>query len=291
MTNFMVALVILSWGIAGIFDKKALETGSLRTVFVTFGLFNIPLAAILLVVLACFYPGWHLSGGTILWETADAFASMVAIATYYYAMSKTEASYVLAITAGYPLVGALLAIPLLGEPFSLVLVAAALAVSTGVAIVGFSDDPQSKKLAHSQRLSVIAAVLISTVLWGLLGIFQKQSLHYGQPMESMLAMAAGKSLFVLCVLPFLLRSKEQIGLRNLKTWQFTWLSGFLVALGNVSYIMALATLPAGYMVVVTACYPIVMYIFALLLLREKMNYLRVLGILLVVTGAALTAAI
>jgi drug/metabolite transporter (DMT)-like permease len=291
MTNLMVALVILSWGIAGIFDKKALENGSLRSVFLTFGLFNLPLAAILLVVLTCFYPHWHLSAGTILWESADAAASMIAIATYYYAMSRSEASYVLAITAGYPLVGALLAIPLLGEPFSLLLVAAALAVSAGVAIVGCSDGGQTQKLARSERFSVVACVLVSTILWGLLGIFQKQSLHYGQPLESMLAMAAGKSIFVAAALLFMLRGKQPLGLRNLRTWQFTWLSGFLVALGNVSYITALATLPAGYMVVITACYPIVMYVFALILLREKVNYLRMLGIALVVTGAALTALV
>lgn len=288
MTTSLVALVILSWGIAGIFDKKALESGSLRSVFLAFGLFNLPMIAILLAVLTFFFPTWHLTSGTMFWESIDSAASIIAISAYFYAMSKTEASYVLAITAGYPIVGQLLSVPVLGEPFSAWMLIAATLVSCGVAAVGFSANGQQRKVMRLERILVLSCVLASTVLWGLLGIFEKKSLHYGQPLESMLALSIGRTILIAGTLAFLYFRREKLGLSNPRIWKFSWSSGALVALGNISYIVALTTTTAGYMIVITACYPLVMYVFALLFLKEKLNWLRVAGIVLIVAGAGLT---
>jgi drug/metabolite transporter (DMT)-like permease len=290
MTAYLITLVILSWGIAGIFDKKALEHGSLRSVFLAFSLFNWPMILILLAVLSISHPGWHLSRGTIFWESVDSIASIAAISAYFYAMSKCEASYVLAITAGYPLVGALLSVPLLGEPFSYTLSAAAILVSLGLASVGFSQASEEKKKGTAlERALVLACVLGSTTLWGLLGIFEKKSLQYGHPLESMLALSIGRALLVTTIVVLLSAAGRQLALTKPKIWQFSWSSAALVAVGNISYIAALASNPAGFMVVITSTYPLVMYVCALVFLKEKLNWLRAAGIVLVVAGAALTA--
>lgn len=289
MTSLLVALVILSWGAAGIFDKKALEHGSQRSVFFFFGLFNIPMALILLAVLTIFFPSWHLSRGTAFWESVDSLASLAAILAYFHAMSKAEASYVLSITAGYPLVGQLLSVPILGEPFSAPLLFAAILVSAGVAAVGFSAAPGKSDVSSGLKLDVFACIILSTVLWGLLGIFEKLSLQHGQPLESMLALSVGRGILISALAAFLWFRKQPPNLTNTRAWQFSWCSGALVAIGNISYIAALATASAGYMIVITACYPLIMYLFALFVLKERLNLLRVAGIFLIVGGAALTS--
>jgi drug/metabolite transporter (DMT)-like permease len=48
------------------------------------------------------------------------------------------------------------------------------------------------------------------------------------------------------------------------------------------FAMTMAT--ASYVIVITGCYPLFMYLFAMLFLKEKLDKLRVLGVLLVVLG-------
>jgi uncharacterized membrane protein len=49
--------------------------------------------------------------------------------------------------------------------------------------------------------------------------------------------------------------------------------------------MSLST--ASYVVVITGCYPLLMYLFALLFLKEKFNAIRFAGVVLVVAGGGL----
>jgi drug/metabolite transporter (DMT)-like permease len=44
---------------------------------------------------------------------------------------------------------------------------------------------------------------------------------------------------------------------------------------------------ASYVITITGCYPLLMYIFAMWLLKERFNKMRFAGILLVVVGGAL----
>src|SRR5579871_5619438 len=99
--NIFIGLTILSWGIWGIFDKKALEQAAQKDVLLTLyltRLINIPIA---LAILFRFYPGWHITWELMLWVFLAASSVLIATISYTLAMSKCEASYVLGITAGY----------------------------------------------------------------------------------------------------------------------------------------------------------------------------------------------
>lgn len=285
MTYAWIALTLMAWGVAGIFDKKAVESAAPKAVFVTFHLFLAVVALVLFIALPWIYPDWHVSTGVIFWEGLNAVAAMVAFLAYYYAMSKTQASWVLGITAGYPIIGQLLSTPLTGEPFKFSAILAAALVSFGVALIGWSGGEEQKKLSKNDKVSLILCVALSTLLWGLLGIFEKRALEFGRPFETYFAQACWKSLLIVLIIALFRKQGYTTAFRTPGAWKFSWLSAAGVTAGNIAYILALTTSNAGYIITMTAGYPLVMYVFALTFLKERLNMIRAIGICLIVLGA------
>ena len=285
MTLVLVAVVLLFWGVAGIFDKKAVSVGGHQSVFTVFQLFNLPVLVVMFALLTSVYGQWHLDGGLFFWEGLNAVSALAAMLAYFYAMSKAQASYIIGITAGYPVLGKLLAMLILGEAFSAWGIAGAALVSVGVAAIGFSKDNETVNLAGKESWKVIAAIAVSTVLWALLGIFEKKALQYGRPLEAYTVLTGWKSLLALLYLFF---SAKSLSLRQATIWKFSWSSALLVTLGNLAFIFALAAADAGYVIVMTAAYPLVMYLAAIFWLKERLLAVRALGIALIVFGCALS---
>lgn len=290
MTLAWIAMTLLTWGVAGIFDKKAVESTTPQRAFVNFHLFLAPVALVLLVLLPWIYPDWHLSQGVLFWEGMDTIAALAAFLLYYHAMSKTQASWVLGITAGYPIIGQLLSTPLTGEPFSTPAIGAAALVSIGVALIGWSGGEEQKSLARREKFLLFAAVAGSTLLWGLLGIFEKLSLDHARPFEAYFAQALWKTALIILVMGLLWKKGYRPAFREPGAWRYSWLSAAGVTMGNIAYILALTTSTAGFVIVMTAGYPLVMYVFALLFLKEKLNLVRAAGIILIVLGEVFAAA-
>lgn len=285
MTHLLIMLTLFGWGVAGIFDKKAVHSSSARSAFICFHLFGIPVVAALLLLLPYIYGDWHIAPQTVFWEGCNAIAALTAILCYFYAMSKAQASWVLGITAGYPIVGQLLATPLTGEPFSLSALIAAALVSVGVALIGSSGGYEKSAMSGKERFLVIGAVVLTTVLWGLLGIFEKRSLEFARPFEAYLVLSVWKVVLCLAVVAFFRARAVAFTIGKPATWGWSWLSALLVATGNIAFIVALTASPAGYLIVMTACYPLVMYVCAVLFLKERINLVRAAGIALIVLGA------
>lgn len=285
MTYAWIALTLMAWGVAGIFDKKAVESAAPKQVFVTFHLFLGVVALALFILLPWIYPDWHVSSGVIFWEGLNAVAALAAFLAYYYAMSMTQASWVLGITAGYPIIGQLLSTPLTGEPFKVSALGAAALVSIGVALIGWSGGEEQKTLEKKEKLTLVFCVALSTMLWGLLGIFEKRSLEFGRPFETYFAQACWKTVLIVLVIAFLGKKGYKTAFRTPGAWKFSWLSAAGVTAGNIAYLLALTQSTAGYVITMTAGYPLVMYVFALTFLKEKLNVVRAIGILLIVLGA------
>jgi len=285
MTYAWIALTLMAWGVAGIFDKKAVESAAPKAVFVTFHLFLAVVALVLYVLLPGIYPDWHISTGVLYWEGLNAVAAMVAFLAYYYAMSMTQASWVLGITAGYPIIGQLLSTPLTGEPFKVSALAAAALVSLGVALIGWSGTEEQKTLSRKQKLVLISCVALSTLLWGLLGCFEKRALEFGRPFETYFTQACWKTLLVVLIIALFRKHGYHTAFRTPGAWKFSWLSAAGVTAGNIAYLLALTQSTAGYVITMTAGYPLVMYVFALTFLKEKLNVVRAIGIILIVLGA------
>lgn len=285
MTLLLVGAVLLSWGAAGIFDKKAVSSTDHKSVFAAFQLFHLPLTAVMFALLYIVYGQWSLNPEVFFWEGLNAVSALIAMLTYFYALSRAQASYIVGITAGYPVLGALLAIPILGEAFSAWGLLGAGLVSAGVAAIGFSRDEQTRSLSRAESLKVTAAIIVSTVLWAVLGIFEKKALEFGRPLEAYTVLTMWKSLLAIAYLCF---ASKTLSLRNAKTWKFSWSSSLLVTLGNIAFIFALSASDAGYVIVMTAAYPLLMYTAAVVWLNERVIGVRVFGIALIVAGCVLS---
>lgn len=65
------------------------------------------------------------------------------------------------------------------------------------------------------------------------------------------------------------------------------LTGLLMAIGSISYVLALAKLPAGLAAAAGTSYVVVVVVLARVFLHESLDAVKVLGLLLTLTGVAL----
>ena len=65
------------------------------------------------------------------------------------------------------------------------------------------------------------------------------------------------------------------------------LAGLLMAIGSISYVLALAKLPAGLAAAVGTSYVVVVIILARVFLHESLDAVKILGLLLTLAGVAL----
>jgi bacterial/archaeal transporter family protein len=285
--NASVFLAIICYGLWGIFDKKALEKAPTREVVLTLylaRLVNIPTAAI---VLFLFFPGRHLSWNLMFWAACASTSAFTSTMAYTVAMTLCEASYVLGVTAAYGIVFQFLATLWLGEAMVPQRIIGATIIALGVGIIGASGNgkqpfPKGKKLAVT-----IISLVMATFFWGLAAIFDKRAIAIARPFE--VAFAQGLCDLVLIAGLFCFHFKSRTNrpqLANSRTWLFCALSALVWMLGNYSYFFAFAIGSASYVIAITSAYPLVMYVFALVLLRESMNRRRLLGVALVTIGTA-----
>lgn len=284
MAHLWVAVTLLSWGVAGVFDKKAVENGTSRAAFLAFHLFNVPLTMVLLLVLPLIMGPMQLNARLVIWEGLDAVCAMAALLFYYQAMIRSEASWVLGITAGYPIVGQLLAFLVLGEPFSWLALLASATVSAGIAAIGYSGAAEYRAMDRRNRAILFACVVACTFLWAVLGVLDRVGLWYAPPMDGMLVVQLWKCLLATAAIPFLARGQVARDLLNTRLWTYSSVASALVFVGNIGFLLALMLVPTGYAIVVTACYPLIMYICAITFLRERLNLLRAVGIGITVAG-------
>src|SRR5262249_38504617 len=152
------------WGVAGIFDKKAVEQSSSLATFLTFHLFNVPVFLVLVFLVPAFYGGFQWYKIVFFLGVLNSTCALLALSPYSCAMRVTQASWVLGITAAYPIIGLLIAWFGLGEQFSVLALIAALAVSFGVGAIGFSGNTEHRTLSRRAKLTLFVWVACSTVL-------------------------------------------------------------------------------------------------------------------------------
>jgi uncharacterized membrane protein len=285
-SNLLIALTNFSWGVWGIFDKKAVEASEPRNVLLVQYFLAFPEVIFLVLYLLTTQHHITADGRVILWAGLGTLTSSVARVAYVVAMSKTEASYVLGITASYPLVVQLLAYLFLGENLVGSRTLGAALIGAGVFAVGYSGKAASTHPPKEQRL-ILICVIAATIGWGIHGLFDKVAVGYAQPLVVMLVRCVF-DVFTFTVMS-LIFSKQSVHIRSINpdTWKYSTFSALCLMLGYLSYLQAISMLPASYVIAITGCYPLVMYVFALFFLKEKLNMVRLLGVALVVCGGAL----
>lgn len=290
--NGLVLACLICWGVWGIFDKKALERAPDWDVFMAMLLLELPQIPICYFLLNSLYPGWHIQPELWLWGGIGAILYGISMVAYLTALSRTEASYVLGFTAGYPLVAQILSITIMGEPLIMERVLGAVLISIGVFIIGGSGEAASKPAETDKqsnpgwfkRMLIPGCVAIATITWGGKALIDKTALNYGNALQVYFVEVALNSLIIIPLALFFLLAKRKPRLQSKEVWFYTGLSTVALAIGAWAYLAALATSSISYVITITGCYPLLMYGFTLLFLKERLNKKRLLGIALVVLG-------
>ncbi|HNB25010.1 MAG TPA: EamA family transporter [Candidatus Melainabacteria bacterium] len=308
--TLQIALTIVAWGLWGIFDKLALARAEPKDVFLVTAILAIPQIPLVLFLLTWNYGQWHLSSSLIIYASASSVISSLGMALYLDSMKRADSSVVLGMTAAYPLVTQVLGLLIMGEAFSTTRAIGAVFIALGIVVIGLTDNlspmlwqpstalpPDEKDAAKKKErakdsgyftgMPVIVTLLLVNLLWGCKGILEKLSLEHGKPLEVYLAETITTLLLLGPVLTFFIWRGYKPALKNKHLWTYTGLSELALAIGGWSYLMALSMAPAGYVVTITSTYPLVMYIIAIFVLKEKLSWMRLAGLACIVCGGML----
>lgn len=286
-TDLLVIVSVLCWGAWGVFEKKALSRSSARDVAVLLYGFNIVQIPIFVLLLDWLEPGWHFSASSMLWCGGAALCYAMGIVSYLSVLKKIDASYVIGSTACYPIITIFLAASFLGEPVVANRLLGALLVAAGVFAISCTRMSDQYELDGRDRLAAISCLLITTVAFGLRSICAKLALSDATPLMVYMGKCAWDLFFILPVIMLFLRQGHKFDLKKSRTVIFCSLSTLCLAVGGLSYLAAMARCSASYVVAITSCYPVIMYLLALVFLGERFSMMRLAGISVLVLGAAL----
>ncbi|HEY9677152.1 MAG TPA: EamA family transporter [Drouetiella sp.] len=286
LLNLVIAASIVCYGAWGIFDKKALESSNDRSVLLILYLVGLPEIPLLYYLCNASVPTWHVTGPIALWSGLASITSTLSLFAYLFAMSRAEASYVLGITASYPLVMQFLAFAFLGEKLVVGRLIGSALIGIGVTAVGNSAKHQTA-MSQKDRLIVLLCIVFATFGWGVHGLFDKKAVELADPLVIFFTRSLFDAATLIVYVSVLKATKTAVVLNSKKAWLFAAFSAACLGFGYICYLKAMSLATASYVIVITGCYPLLMYIFALIFLKEKFNKIRFLGVVLVVAGGAL----
>jgi drug/metabolite transporter (DMT)-like permease len=286
-----VALCLACWSTWGIFDKKALEAAKHLDVLLIQHIIYLIEVPITFAVILYLYHSWIITPEVWLWTGLAAGVSSLAMLFYLVAMSKAEASYVLGITASYPIFVQFFAWLFLHEPLVGERLLGSICVVMGVALIGLSKQAHRQdlqdKTPHERRrhkLFVLLLCALATIFWGLSGLFDKKAVMVGLPFKIYFARCVWDALICLVMYLSYLTIKHKIQFRSAKAWKYSFLSAACLSVGTVSYLFAMKLASLSYVSVITGCYPLFMYLFAIIFLKERISERRITGMGLIVIG-------
>lgn len=218
------------------------------------------------------------------WTFVAAASQLVSFAAYFFAMSITDASLVLGVTAAYPLITQVLAVVILREELVPARMMGGIAIAIGVFGIGATRSQTAQPMTSAQRLKLLLCIITATCGWGFWGILDKKALAYGSPLDVWFGECVWQLLLIGAVLAVYKVRSKPIELTDKKAWWYVFLSAVSIAFGRFAFLYALTISSASYVITMTGCYPLIMYFFAIVWLKEKFNKVRFLGIMLVVGG-------
>jgi drug/metabolite transporter (DMT)-like permease len=287
--NTCILISLLCWGAWGIFDKLSLKYAP--STFVMLGLFafSIPCAIGTVIWLNMHQPGWTVSPEILGWTFLGFFCYSAAMICYLKALNISEASYVLGATASYPVLLQFLSALFLGEALVPARLGGSLLVALGVTGIGASVSRETAKAVPTgKKKQLIFFVITATLLWGVWGIFDKKAVTAGGALTAYLAHCIWEMLFMIPLGIYVLKKYKSYFNSGWKLWFPVTGSAVCINVGSFTYMTALSLATASYVIVITGCYPLIMYLLALAVLKEKFNVVRLIGIILVTVGGVIT---
>lgn len=286
LLNCLILFCITCWGAWGIFDKVALQKASTLRVLATISLFASPFMLMSGIYLKITNPVWIPSPEVMLYTLTTALSVLFAMLFYLKAMSVSEASLVLGATSAYTIFtqfGSWLA---LGEPLVGERIFGSVLITLGVLLISGSAKLNLKMDRFT--LLLITYMFLASFLWGAVGVIEKKALSFASPIELFFGKALWESLFALGFLIYFKTKQEPSFTFEKPALPWVLGSAFCLHSGSIAYLIALSFATASYVVTICGCYPLLMYLLAVLILKESFNMQRLTGIILVTIGGIMT---
>jgi transporter family protein len=199
----------------------------------------------------------------------------------YEALNHGKAATVVPLTALYPVVTVLLAIPLLKERLNLL---QWLGVGLSLAAIYWFNVPQGTDAEQGLNTAWIVLPLVAVVLWGITGLMQKAATNH-------ISARSSAFWFLAAFFPFagviVLYDPFPSGV-TLDVWGVTIAMGFTLALGNFTVLLAFSSGgKASIITPLTGLYPLVSIPIALVAFRETLGMRESLGIALALAAVVL----
>jgi len=140
MLVFLIFIVIICWGVWGFAEKMALRRGTpWQTLFASLvfkTVFSLPIITLVFYFISG-RQGFIIDGAVWLWMLGAVLTNGVAIILIRFALQRGGAGLVIALTAVYPVITAILAFVFLGEYLSLFQVSGIAIITLGVIFLNF----------------------------------------------------------------------------------------------------------------------------------------------------------
>ena len=271
-------LALVSWGIWAILSKLIGDdlTPAHGQALSTIGL--LPILAALAVMREPEAVG-NARLGMVFALGAGALSCVGNIPYYQVLASGAKAATVVPVTALYPLVTVLLAVPLLRERLNWVQTTGVVLSLAAIYLFNVGDE-------ESLLSFWLLIALISVGLWGVAGFLQKLATnHLSGARSALWFLAAFVPVGVLIVLRQPLSADV-----SWRTWLLAIALGFTLALGNFAVLLAYASDgKASVITPLVGLYPLVSIPIAVFLLGERITWRETLGVVFALGGVATLA--
>jgi drug/metabolite transporter (DMT)-like permease len=137
-------------------------------------------------------------------------------------------------------------------------------------------------------LITVVCIGLAVLGWALRGIFDKTAVTHAHPFEVYLGKYVADSVFGALAIGWVLHKRRGDKLFRREMWPYAGGSALCLAGGSAAYYVVLSMTSASYVIAITGCYPLIMYVLALCILKEKFNITRAFGIALITLGGILT---
>jgi transporter family protein len=273
-------LTLVSWGIWAILFRLMDEQLSPAHSQALSTLGVLPILICLALVRDAPSPGHHWRGVGLAFGSG--IVSCLANVACYEALNHAKAATIIPLTALYPVVTVLLAVPLLKERLNLwQWVGIGLSLS---AIYLFINAPVESDLVANWHTNELLLPLAAIVLWGVTGLMQKAATNHISARTTAIWFLAA----FIPVAGAILAADPITAKVPLSAWALSMALGFTLALGNLTLLQAFACGgKASIIAPLAGLYPLVSIPIALVGFHERLTWREASGILLALAAVVL----
>jgi len=223
----------------------------------------------------------------ILMAVFAGFLGALGFVFYIFALKSGKVSIVSVLTAGYPAVSVLLAITLIGEILTIGEGIGILLVVSAIITLSLPTKAERKEseTAPKSRRWLVWAIL-SLIFWGLWAIPSKLAItSIG---ESDYILIDGITMVMTWVPLWLIMDRGRMS-REPRKFGYSGTAGTLASVGTISLFLAISNGQVSLVTPLTSIYPLFTVLLAMIILKEKLEWLQYCAIAIGIIGVVLLA--